>query len=399
MDTSTEVKWNPYTSGYFDNPYSHLKECRETNPIQKLKNLDNAYIFLRYADVNSILSDKEHSVTNLSGFFQEKEPYIFRNTSACPYLSSGTKMWTMYLNGAEHKNARGIIGKSLKLSNLQFALDDAVKCVNKKYSNQNEFDLVTYCGEFIYMVVKELLGLTSKADYLLIKEYANHLGKSQDLYVPRQVYQKINDWFLWGKNIFSDSEFQKKLITHSSETGLAYNEDEIYSIAALTLMASFETSKDNLSVTLFELLRNDEMLKYCLACDQQQLNFFIEELFRYSSPQQYTIRVNTEALQFESVLIPPNSKLYLCLASANRDEAKFHSADSIVPDRYPNDHLAFGKGLHFCLGATIARQELRQCLKQFVLFLKDYELQDNSISWHKQIFMRTADSCMVKRKI
>ncbi len=395
MVDQSKIIWNPYSPGYFENPYIHLKECREQNPIHEVFN--NSWIFLNYSEVNEILSSKKFLVSELSKFLQEKESYIFKNSSACPYLATGTKMWTTFLNDKVHKDARVVMGKSLNLLNLDKVLDDSVELLNKQYGPEKDFDLVTYCSEFIYLVLKEILGINSFEEFHKIKTYSNMLAKSQDLYVPKQVYLEINDWLLWGKDIFSDSEFRKRLIEFSTEADLNYSEEDIYSITSLTLMAAFETSKDNLSLALYEVMQKPELVDYIIACDKQELDLVIEELFRFTSPLQYTIRVNKEPLEIEDKHIPANSKLYLSLASANRDEAVFKTPNEIIVDRTPNNHLSFGKGMHFCLGATIARQELRHCLKPMVKFLSNYKLNNSQPpKWSRQIFMRTVESIMVE---
>ena len=397
MAGKSKITWDPYSPGYFDDPYPHLKECREQNPVHEI--INNSWIFLKYDDVNEILSSRDYSVSELSNFLKEKEPIIFKNSSECPYLSKGTKMWTLYLNDEAHKVSRAIMGKSLNLANLDRVLDESVEAVNRQFQGQKHIDIVNYCSEFIFKVVKEILGIHSIEDIQKIKSYSNMLARSQDLYVPRQIYLEINKWLLWGKDIFSDSDFRDKLVRYSADSGLDYSEEDIYSITSLTLMAAFETSKDNLSLGLFEILRKPELVDHVLSCKPEELDLLIEELFRFSSPLQYTIRINKTAVEFLGKRIPARSKLYLSLASANRDETVFGNPDEIVPGRTPNDHLSFGKGIHFCLGSAIARKELRHCLKPMVAFLRNFQLDESRpVKWSRQIFMRTVESIQIESK-
>ncbi|MDW3209678.1 MAG: cytochrome P450 [Reichenbachiella sp.] len=394
MVGKSKIVWNPHTSGYFDNPYDHLKACREENPIHRI--LNDAWIFLRYSDVSQTLSSQDFMVSEFSQFLKEKEPYIFKHSDTCPYLSKGTKMWTMYLNDEVHKNARIGMTKSLNLNQLDEVMANAVDEINEKHQLKSSFDLVSYCGEFIYLILKWILGIRDLGSFETIKTYSNMLARVQDIYVPKQLYQKINEWFLSGKNIFTESEFRQNLVNYSTKSGINYTEDEIYSITSLVLMAAFETSKDNLSVALWEIMKSEEIQNHVETCSKKELNLLIEELFRFSSPLQYTIRVNKNSLETESGIISANSKIYLSLASANHDDTVFANPDKIVAGRTPNDHLAFGKGLHFCLGATIARLELRYCLKPMVHLLKQYKVE-GSPDWSKQIFMRTMNSAKISK--
>src|SRR5690242_12279585 len=122
MDTQTKVVWSPFTPGYFDNPHTHLRQCREQNPIHQV--LTGSWIFFRHRDVHEILSSDKFLVTDLAEFFKEKEPYVFKNSNACPYLAKTTQLWPMHLNNDQHKQTRAIIGKSINLKDLDKFMAD-----------------------------------------------------------------------------------------------------------------------------------------------------------------------------------------------------------------------------------------------------------------------------------
>lgn len=397
MDRESKIIWSPYTKGYFDNPYPHLKQCREENPIHK--GVHNELVFFRYKDVSKILRSNDFSVSELSTYFQEKEPYIFKNTNTCPYLSKGTQKWTMYLNGNAHKNLRAVMGKSFKEFDLDAVIRESIDILNDRYKNSFNIDLVDYCAYFIFLVTEKLFGIKDYESFEKVKKYSNMLARSQDIFIPKQIYQEINSWFLWGKDIFHDSKYKENIKFFADQQNIKYTEEDIYSIMSISVMAAFETSKDNLTMALFEILKDQNLINYVLNNDTKELNFLIEELFRFSSPLQYTVRVNKEPIEYDDVTIPAQSKLYLCLASANRDPEAFTNPNEIIPDRNPNEHLAFGGGNHFCLGAQISRQEMRYCLKPMVSFLKNFVIDDSqSTKWARQIFMRTVDSLVIKSK-
>lgn len=394
---NSKLIWNPYTKGYYDNPYKHLEECRKNNPIHIGSH--GSWMFFKHKDVSQIIRSNEFDVSNLSEYLADKEPYIFKNTNACPYLSRSTSKWPMYLNGDENKNVRSIIGKSLKSYNLKDALINSIEILHVKFSKNTKIDLVDYCAEFIFLLIKEFFDIQEYKSIENIREYSNLLAKSQDINIPKQVYRKVNDALIWGVNIFKNSTFKESIILLSKELGLNYNDDELYSVLSISFMAAFETSKDNLTIALYEILKSPKLIDYVTSCDPKALNIFIEELLRYSTPLQYTVRINKKQLEYNGVIIPEKSKLYLCLASANRDIEVFEQPNEIIVDRNPNDHLSFGGGVHFCLGAQIARQELRYCLKPMINFLKNFTIPVNETPvWSKQIFMRTMKSMPIYLK-
>ncbi|MBS7562914.1 cytochrome P450 [Mucilaginibacter sp. Bleaf8] len=400
MGGESKVTWNPYSKGYFEDPYKHLKECREQNPIHKGSH--GAWMFFRHKESYEILRSSKYQVSELSQYFLEKEPYIFKE-SACPYLSAGTKKWAMYLNGEDHKNARLVMGKAFKEFDLPVILSESVEEVNQKFKNEQDFDLVTYCAYFIFQVIKRFYSLPDNYSFSQIKKYSNMIARSQDLFVPKQVYQEINKWFLSGNEMFnninSKQGYKENLMAISNKLGISYDNEDILSILAVSLMAAFETSKDSLSMALLELIDKPLLMEAVLASDEEQLSAIIEELFRFTAPLQYTVRVNKEPVEYEGHTIEANSKLYLCIASANRDPAVFQNPDQLIFSRPGTNHLAFGSGPHVCAGANIARQEMKYCLKHMLEFLKDYEINNSEpITYAKQIMMRTIESARLRKK-
>jgi cytochrome P450 len=393
MDPKSKVKWNPFTSGYFENPYLHLEDCRQNNPVQKV--YDNAYFLFRYKDINTFLREKDFKVHSLTEYLGQKEDYIFKKTeNTCPYLSKSTELWPMYLDNEIHRKIRRAITKAFHALPVQNLIAESLEKTLAIFKNQNTFNLVDFCGRFIYYFVKEALKIDNKVQYERIKYFSNLVAKLQDLYIPKQVYQEINSEIVSLKNVFKSSVFKNEILRETKDLHLS--EDSLYSIILVSFMAAFETSKDNLSLALYEILKKPELIDSILASDKKRLKLFIEETFRLSSPLQFTVRINTYPLQIGDYRIPENSKLYLCLASANRDPEIFEHPNELIPYRINNPHLAFGAGTHKCLGATIARQEMELCLKPMLHFLKDYNVE--KIKWSKQILMRTANTIMVKKK-
>jgi cytochrome P450 len=387
MVNEPKIKWNPYSKGYFSDPYPHLKLCRDENPIQE--GLGDSIFLFKYDDIHEIIRSKDFIVSDLSAFFEEREDYIFKNTTACPFLSKGTKKWPMYLNGEEHKKIKIAITKAFNSLPINEILEKAIQETNLEFQDKSEIDLVDYCSNYIFKVTDKIFNFENFDSEFKIKEFSNLLAKSQDLYVPKQVYNKINDAFLWGKDIFPFSAFKDVIIKETKD--LSLTEEEIYSIMTVSFMASYETSKDSLIISLLEIIKNKELIETIHKSKTKELNSIIEEIFRFATPLQYTIRINTKPYIINNQLIEENTKFFLCLASANRDETIFPDSEKLIPNREYLSHLAFGGGEHFCLGSNIARQELRIALKPMVSFLENYSLKsEEEVKWGKQIFMRTA---------
>jgi unspecific monooxygenase len=138
------------------------------------------------------------------------------------------------------------------------------------------------------------------------------------------------------------------------EGGLS--EDEVVASAVLLLNAGHEASVNVFGNGLVSLLRSGA------RPTPDQVPTCVEEMLRYDSALQLFSRTATEAVRIGDVTVEPGQRIAALLGAANRDPAVFADADTFRPDRDPNPHLAFGAGVHFCLGAPLARMELVESL-------------------------------------
>jgi cytochrome P450 len=145
-------------------------------------------------------------------------------------------------------------------------------------------------------------------------------------------------------------------MARAEEAGDRLTEQELYANANLLLTAGHETTTNLIGNGVLALLRHpDELDK--LRADLSLLPGAIEEMLRYDSPVQFTHRVATEDVAVGDKLIRRGQFVYLLLAAANRDPARFPDPDRLDITRKDNHHVSFGQGPHFCLGAPLARLE------------------------------------------
>jgi cytochrome P450 len=140
---------------------------------------------------------------------------------------------------------------------------------------------------------------------------------------------------------------------------------EILGLAVLLLLAGNETTTNLIGNAVRNLLSHPEELAKVRA-DRSLTPSLVEEVLRYESPVQLIPRVTTREVELEGGKIPAGAIVFLLLGSANRDERKFPEPDRFDVTRNPQDHLGFGYGIHYCLGAPLARLEGRIALEQLL---------------------------------
>lgn len=153
---------------------------------------------------------------------------------------------------------------------------------------------------------------------------------------------------------------------------------EMLSIVQQLLVAGNETTTKLLTETM-RLLANDPEQWRHLQADPSRAPSVIEEALRLSTPTQGMFRIATRDHELEGVHIPAGARLVIVFASANRDESIYTDADGFDPDRTGlREHLAFGKGIHFCLGAALSRLEGRVALEELSRRLESFTLADTN---------------------
>ncbi|WP_454196854.1 cytochrome P450 family protein [Nocardia sp. Marseille-Q1738] len=176
----------------------------------------------------------------------------------------------------------------------------------------------------------------------------------------------------------------------TSDEGDRLSHDELISMAFLILVAGHETTVNLIGNTVLELLTDPPRYR-ALYDDPAGVPALVEEMLRYNGPVNVvTLRYTTAPVALGGNVIPEGELVLVAVASANRDERHFAAPATFDPDRASNGHLAFGHGIHYCLGAGLARLEARVALTRLV---RRYPLlrlaaDDADLRWRESILIR-----------
>ena len=163
------------------------------------------------------------------------------------------------------------------------------------------------------------------------------------------------------------------VLLHESPEGRALSHAELLALCFLLLVAGTETTTSALGNALL-LLERDRDARRRLLAEPSRMETAVEEILRFDSPVQGLCRVATRDVELHGVTIPEGARVHLLFAAANRDPRVFADAERFDIARSPNPHIAFGFGVHFCLGASLARMELRVGLEEWLRRAPDYAL-------------------------
>ncbi|ANN19070.1 cytochrome [Amycolatopsis orientalis] len=187
-------------------------------------------------------------------------------------------------------------------------------------------------------------------------------------------------------------------LIHASDEGDSLSGDELLAMAFLLLVAGFETTVNLIANSVFALLREPEQLA-ALRADPALLPGAVEEFLRYDGAIHLaTLRFTTEPVTVGGVEIPADEFVLVSLLGANRDAERFEDPDRLDVARAANGHLAFGHGIHYCVGAPLARLEaeiaLRGLLDRFPRLSLDAEPE--TLRWRESALVHGLETLPVR---
>jgi cytochrome P450 len=169
--------------------------------------------------------------------------------------------------------------------------------------------------------------------------------------------------------------------------GEALTQTELMGFMFLILVAGLETTVHLMSHAVLRF-RDDPELMARLRADRSLIPRFVEEVLRYESPLHGAFRLTTEEVELGGVRVPKGARLLLVLGSANRDEAQFPNPDRFDLERGGPQNLPFGHGIHFCLGAQLARVEGRLAIEALVNRFTRLTPGDAPVKWNTSFVVR-----------
>ncbi|HEU4889314.1 MAG TPA: cytochrome P450 [Thermoanaerobaculia bacterium] len=386
-------------------PYRHWSLLRDLAPVHsvRLRNGTLAWLVSRYDDAAAVLGNPQFVKDPLKakGHGGSKPPWL-----PGPLRALSRNM--LDLDEPDHRRLRNLVQKAFtprvveemrpRIEHIASGLLDAIE-----RRGDNCADLIAdYAAPIPVTVIAELLGVAEE-DRRKFHRWSNHIvaadtslwhqlraipaGFAFILFLRRLIRQRRE---ALGDDLLS------RLIEVQDE-GDRLSADELLAMCFLLLVAGHETTVNLIGNGVLALLENPEQMQR-LRDEPALIAPAVEEMLRYSSPLQLaTERYATTPVTIGEVTIPRGALVYVALASANRDEKAFSCPAEFQPDRQPNRHLAFGHGIHYCLGAPLARLEGQIAIRLLLERFREIYLvpESRDLRWRQGLVLRGVEALPV----
>lgn len=358
------VHLDPCDPSFYQNPYPAYKSIREQAPVFFWEEY-GYWCFARHADVNSILRDPRfgrqilHVATREELGWPETPPHL------APFYAFEEHS-LLELEPPVHTRLRSLVSKaflSRQVERLRPAIETLCHELIDQMAGRNEVDLLeAYATPIPVMVICSLLGMPGSLAPQLLAWSHDMVG----MYQARRD-RTIEDAAVRATIAFTDfmrdyirerrqnpgEDLLSELI-RAGDRGQTLSEDELITTAILLLNAGHEATVHTIGNGIRILLEQD--IREPLTPGH------IEEILRYDPPLHLFTRYALEDIEVAGIALRKGDKVGLMLAAANHDPEKFPDPDTFIPTRSPNPHVSFSAGIHFCVGAPLARLELQIAL-------------------------------------
>jgi cytochrome P450 len=392
---------NLFGPAFKSNPYPTYAHLREVAPVYRRANARGGICFItRYAEVAAALRDHRHFVKDIHNTYSAGEQAALPPT---PPLMRLLSHHMLNSDVPDHTRLRALVNKAFTVrmvEQLHTRIESVAHQLLDRVSSQGAMDLIAdFALPLPIIVIAEMLGIPTH-DHHRFRAWSNALvspsaDQSRNEKKFAKARQLMEDFTNYLRVIFAARRATPRddLITsllHAEEAGDMLGEEELFSMVLLLIVVGHETTVNLIGNGVLALLQQPEQYQL-LQKNPTLLPGAVEEILRYDCPvERAPMRFAACDLELCGQTIYRGDAVSLVLGAANRDPALFPNPDTFDITRTDNRHLAFGAGIHYCLGAALARAEGRIALQALMQRLPALRLgvPADELRWRPHPIMR-----------
>lgn len=380
-----------------EDPYSSYRQLREKKGFHFEQGDGNVipdrWYFSRYEEVIQILKDHRLGREAVDG---TPSKAISKGDPGLMALNRGIML---HRDPPDHTRLRKLVSKAFTPARVQGLRTNVEKLCDELLDDMEEKKEVDFIADLAMplpvMVISDMLGVP-KEDRHLVKKWSHALARTLEPDATStdatEGQVAVMEFIRYLQEIFGERKREPKddlmtALLQAEEAGDQLSEAERYSTCILLLAAGHETTTNLIGNGLFTLWSHPDAIAE-LRENPELMPDAVEEMLRFEPPIQRTGRFAHEDLELFDQPVKKGQMVVTLLAAANRDPAQFPNPDTFDIHRKPNRHLAFGKGIHFCLGAPLARLEGNIAFGKLLSRFPEIEVDVSRPEWHEMVVFR-----------
>ena len=393
------VVYNPLSAATAQDPYPVYAALRERGPVHHSR-LMNAWLFSRHADIDIILRDHQRFSND------PRKGTLSRDQRA--KLPAEEEFTMLFLDPPDHKRLRALVNKAFTPKAVN-ALEPHIRSLLGSLLDDIDdpaagFDLMQAVAQPLpVIVIAEMLGIPAE-DRAQFKIWSDQRARTlEPMITPRErevaetASRALDEYF---RPIIRErrAEPQDDILSglaQAEEEGDRLTEREMLNMLRLLLIAGNETTTNLIGNGFLALLRYPDQLQR-LRDDPSLIPLAVDELLRFDSPVQTDFRRVLTDCEVNGFPLKQRENIVLLLGSANRDPDAFENPDTLDVGRGDRSHLSFGRGIHHCIGAPLARLEGRVVLEILLERFSRIGLLDGEPRFRNSIVLRGLESLPVR---
>ncbi len=389
--------YNPVAYGNTQNPYPAYAALRERGQAHRSR-LMNAWVFGRYPDVAAILPDWQRFSSDGRKAKRPGKRTVIPDPGAAPSMLS--------LDPPDHRRLRGLVSKAFTpraVNALEPHIRSLMHGLLDGIDDLSGFDLMEAVARPLpVIVIAEMLGVPVE-DRPRFRSWSDRRARILE---PTISAEERADAVLAGADLdayFTPLVEERRAdprddilsgLVQAEEEGDRLDGNETITMLRLLLVAGNETTVNLIGNGMLALLRHPEQLQR-LREDPSLIPSAVEELLRYDSPVQLDLRRIVEDCDVNGFPVKRGEDIVLLIGGANRDPEQFEDPDGLDVGREGGSHISFGRGIHACIGAPLARLEARIAIEVLLERFSSIRLADPPPRFRPSIVLRGLESLPV----
>lgn len=365
--------WDPFADQYRTNPYPMYHRLRKEAPVYRTQTGD--LVLTRHTDIRGVLQNTDDfRAGNRLEWISRQVNYLQNKSEDFTAVTDAMNSFIVMMNPPEHTQLRTILLDAWDDHEVDQIINSNIKNLLNKCGQS--FDLVKDIAEPLpAMTMTRIMGMPIE-DYNFLKKVAQGVLRSLDMYMSfkdlvqidsasKQFMSYLNQYLDYRESNLS-TDLVSKVILQFRQKNIPVSRKQMLSICIFLFMAGEETTVNLIGTSVYHLMSHPDQ-RAALASDPKLLDTAVDEALRYESPVQLLGRIANRDLEMNGVAIKKNDTLTLSLGAANRDPEIFHEPDQFDIYRNAKSHLAFGAGIHFCLGSWLAKKQWKLAMQEILL--------------------------------